>query len=191
MEKNETVGILHQKKKQILERWMKSQLSSNTLREDLMSNEELHKQSEDIVNGLLNSITESNLNASGSKDFDRVKETLAAISISRARRGFSSREIGTYIFSLKEALLSILAAEITDPVQLYRQSMLVGQIIDDLGRHSFEVFIKGREEVIARQVDEISEISSPVIRVWGGVVAIPIIGTLDSARTQVVMESLL
>ena len=170
---------------------MKNQLASDTLREDLMSNEELQKQSEEIVNGLLASLTEKNLSGSQSGDFDRVKEVLSAISISRARRGFSPREIGAYIFSLKEALLEVLSTEMDDPAELHRQGLQISSIVDNLGIHSFEVFIKGREEVIARQVDEITEISNPVMRVWTGVVAIPIIGTLDSARTQVVMESLL
>ncbi len=190
MEKNETVKILQQKKKQILEGWMKNQLSSDTLREDLMSNEELHRQSEEIISGLLGTLTEGNLKTD-SPEFERVKEMLSAISISRARRGFSSREIGMYILSLKEAIFEVMRTEINDPHEMSRQSMLISNIIDNLSIHSFEVFIKGREEVIARQVDEISEISNPVMRVWTGVVAIPIIGTLDSSRTQVVMESLL
>ena len=191
MENTDSVKILQQKKRQILEGWMKNQLTSDTLREDLMSNEELHKQSEEIVNSLLPSLTERSLAAAQSSDFERVKEVLAAISISRARRGFSAREIGTYIFSLKESIISVLSAELQDPTELQKRSLQIGEIIDNLGMHSFEVFIKGREEVIARQVEEISEISNPVMRVWTGVVAIPIIGTLDSARTQIVMESLL
>ncbi len=191
MESNESVKIFHRRKKQILETWMKNQLASDALREDLMSNEELYRQSEEVLNGLLSSLTEKNLGSAESLDFDRVKEVLSAISIARARRGFSSREIGNYVFSLKRALLEVLASEMKDREEWSRQSQEIGNIIDNLGIHSFEVFIKGREEVIARQVDEISEISNPVMRVWTGVLAIPIIGTLDSARTQVVMESLL
>ncbi|MEO6038603.1 MAG: STAS domain-containing protein, partial [Saprospiraceae bacterium] len=101
------------------------------------------------------------------------------------------REIGAYIFSLKSALLETLQAGIADATQLHAESAKINGLIDGFGISTFEVFIKGREEVILRQVNEISEISNPVIRVWTGIVAIPIIGTLDSARTQIVMESLL
>ena len=191
MSKNNTVTVLQQHKKNILEKWMTNQLASDALREDLMSNEELRKQSEDVLNSLLSNLSEQNLETGRVEDFERMMETLSAISISRARRGFSAREIGAYIFSLKNALLDVLQAGITDPEQLHAESLKVSALIDSFGINTFEVFIKGREEVILRQVDEISEISNPVMRVWNGIVAIPIIGTLDSARTQVVMESLL
>ena len=77
------------------------------------------------------------------------------------------------------------------PQELFLQSLKVSKLIDSFGVTTFETFIKGREEVILRQTDEIAEISTPVIRVWDGILALPIIGTLDSARTQVVMENLL
>src|ERR1044071_2486797 len=95
------------------------------------------------------------------------------------------------MFGLKEALLQILASEIKDPSALYAESVKINKILDNLAIVTFETFIKGREEVILRQTDEIAEISTPVIRLWDGILALPIIGTLDSARTQVVMESLL
>jgi rsbT co-antagonist protein RsbR len=89
-------------------------------------------------------------------------------------------------------LLTVLQQEYKDdPKLLYSESLKVNKIIDSLGIVTFEAYIKGREEVILRQTNEITEISTPVIRVWDGVLALPIIGTLDSARTQVVMENLL
>ncbi len=94
-------------------------------------------------------------------------------------------------FSLKEAFITTLQQEIKDPVELYDQTLKINRFIDSLGVKTFETYIKGREDVIFRQTSEITEISTPVIRVWDGILALPIIGTLDSARTQVVMESLL
>jgi rsbT co-antagonist protein RsbR len=96
-----------------------------------------------------------------------------------------------YVFSLKDALLEILQQDIKDPQELYVQSLKINKLIDSFGILTFETFIKSREEVILRQTDEITEISTPVIQVWDGILALPIIGTLDSARTQVVMENLL
>jgi rsbT co-antagonist protein RsbR len=95
------------------------------------------------------------------------------------------------VISLKDALLDTLQQEIKDPQELYIQSIKINKLIDHFSIGTFETFIKGREEVILRQTDEIAEISTPVIQVWEGILALPIIGTLDSARTQVVMENLL
>lgn len=190
--KLDTSKILQRKKKAILEQWMKNQLADETLREDLMSNEELREQSEELLNTLLAKINDQNIGNPGSSDLEAVTEILSGISITRARQGFSPKETGLYVLSLKEALLSTLQSEIKDDAQaLYDSSMQINKLIDSFSIVTFETFIKGREEVILRQTDEITEISTPVIRVWDGILALPIIGTLDSARTQVVMENLL
>ncbi|MBV4355839.1 STAS domain-containing protein [Pinibacter aurantiacus] len=190
--KIEISKMLQKKKKQVLDLWMKNQLKDANLREDLMSNDELRVQSEELVDALLKKLTDENLADIESADFENVYEILSGISITRARQGFSPRETGTFVFSLKEALFETLQQELKgDPVALYDVTMKVNKLIDSFGIVTFETFIKGREEVILRQTDEITEISTPVIRVWDGILALPIIGTLDSARTQVVMESLL
>ena len=184
--------LLQKKKKLVLEDWMTAQLGDAGLREDLMSNEELREQSEELLNTLLKTINERNLSDVQSSDFEPVHEILGGISISRARKGFSPRETGIYIFSLKDALLGALQTELkADPVSLLDATFKISKLMDSMGVVTFETFIKGREEVILRQTDEITEISTPVIRVWDGILALPIIGTLDSARTQVVMENLL
>jgi rsbT co-antagonist protein RsbR len=184
--------VFQKKRKQVLEQWMKNQLADESLREDLMSNEELRTQSEELLDALVKSLNEKNLAEANSTDFDDVVEILSGISISRARQGFSPRETGLYIFSLKDALIQQLQEELkTEPVQLTSAIIKVNKLIDNFGVITFETFIKGREEVILRQTDEITEISTPVIRVWDGILALPIIGTLDSSRTQVVMENLL
>ena len=183
---------LQKRKKQILEDWMNLQLADASLREDLMSNEELREQSSELIDALLKAINDKNISAIESSDFETVYEILSGISISRARQGFSPRETGIYIFSLKEALLKNLQYEYPDdPKAMVEILLKVNKLMDNLGVITFETFIKGREEIILRQTDEISEISTPVIQVWDGILALPIIGTLDSARTQVVMENLL
>jgi rsbT co-antagonist protein RsbR len=184
--------ILQRKKKFILEEWMKNQLSDESLREDLMSNEDLREQSDELLDGLLRALNETNIANSASPDFENVSEILSGISITRARQGFTPKETGLYVLSLKEALLQTLLNEIKDNAEaLYDATIKVNKLIDGFSMTTFETYIKGREEVILRQTDEITEISTPVIRVWDGILALPIIGTLDSARTQVVMENLL
>lgn len=189
--KNEAIKIFQKKKKNILENWVKFQLADEGLRDDLMSNDELRSQSEELLNVLVSNISDSTIDDPHNPAFEQVTDILSAISISRAKQGFTPRETGNYVFGLKEALLSSLQQELKDPQELYMQSMKIHKLIDNFGISTFETFIKGREEVILRQTDEISEISTPVIQVWDGILALPIIGTLDSARTQVVMENLL
>jgi len=171
---------------------MKNQLADEGLREDLISNDELRSQSAELVDALVGNLSSGNFTNLESDEWNPVIEILGGIAITRARQGFSPRETGNFVFSLKEALFQILQEEVkNDAVQLYAESMKVNRIMDALSVVTFETFIKGREEVILRQTDEIAEISTPVIRVWNGILALPIIGTLDSARTQIVMENLL
>ena len=189
--KNEAIKVLQKKKKNILENWMKFQLTDDGLREDLMSNEELRAQSDELLSALVDNLNDSNIEDADSNDFDPVTDVLSAISISRAKQGYTPRETGAYVFSLKDALMDVLQQEIKDPHELYLHTMRIGKLIDNFSIYIFETFIRGREDVILRQTDEITEISTPVIQVWEGILALPIIGTLDSARTQVVMENLL
>ena len=184
--------LLQKKKKQIMEDWMTNQLSDAGLRDDLMSNEDLREQSDELLDTFLKVLTDKNLGDAESSDFEPVLEILAGISMSRARQGFSPRETGVYVFSLKEALIRALHTELKeDTASLLDAVVRMNRLMDAMSLATFETFIKGREEIILRQTDEIAEISTPVIRVWDGILALPIIGTLDSSRTQVVMENLL
>lgn len=190
--KTDISKLLQKKRKQILESWMTGQLSDELLRDNLISNEDLQEQCNELLDALLESLTEKNVSDSGSPDFDKVRDVLSGISISRARQGYTPRDTGIFVFSLKDALLQTLQNEIKDDAEfLYQSSLSISRLIDSFGITTFETFIQGREDVILRQTSEITEISTPVIRVWDGILALPIIGTLDSARTQVVMESLL
>jgi rsbT co-antagonist protein RsbR len=171
---------------------MKNQLADEGLREDLISNTELREQSEELIDSLVGNLSAGDINNLDSEEWNPVLEILGGIAITRARQGFSPRETGNFIFSLKEAVLEVLQGEIKDnPQQLFEESVRINRIMDNLSVITFETFIKGREEVILRQTDEIAEISTPVIRLWDGILGLPIIGTLDSARTQIVMENLL
>ncbi|MCG2614259.1 STAS domain-containing protein [Terrimonas sp. NA20] len=182
---------LNKNAKKLHEDWLTQQMQDEGLREDLISNEELRLESEEFLKTFLAAIKDDLLEDSNSSNFDKLNEMLAGISINRARHGFSPRETGYYIFSLKQAIFKTLEKEITDLKKLYTEILRVNKLIDSLATVTFETFIRGREEVIIRQTNEISDISTPVIQVWDNILALPIIGTLDSSRTQVVMESLL
>jgi rsbT co-antagonist protein RsbR len=156
-----------------------------------MSNDELRRESTELLDLLLNLLGAAD-KSTQSPEMDSLSEVISGISITRARQGFSPNETGNYVFSLREALIQSLSKEFQGShEELLEAIMEITKVVDSLAVITFETFIKGREEVILRQTDEITEISTPVIRVWDGILALPIIGTLDSARTQVVMENLL
>jgi rsbT co-antagonist protein RsbR len=121
-----------------------------------------------------------------------VRDFLTGVSRSRARQGFNSDETATFIFSLKKPLFGCLRQELgNDPQTLANETWIVTQLLDRLGLHAIKSFQKAREDVISRQQQELLELSTPVVKLWDGILALPMIGTLDSARTQIVMESLL
>lgn len=121
-----------------------------------------------------------------------VREFLEGLSRSRAAQGLTPEQTATFVFSLKRPLFTRLQAQAADdPEALASELWVVTQLVDTLGLFTMNAFQKAREEVIGRQQEELLELSTPVVKLWDGVLALPMIGTLDSARTQVVMESLL
>jgi rsbT co-antagonist protein RsbR len=141
-------------------------------------------------------LTEVSEHAKGSDissgDFRPIREFLEGVSRSRALQGFTSDETATFIFSFKRPLFEQLrAAAGKDADTLATQTWQATALLDSLGLHTVKTFQRAREEVINRQQREMLELSTPVVKLWEGILALPMIGTLDSSRTQVVMESLL
>lgn len=121
-----------------------------------------------------------------------MRELLEDFSRSRATQGFSPSETAVFVFSLKEPLFDMLRRELgTDAARIARETWTVTQLLDALGLYTIESYSRSREEVIGRQQQELLELSTPVVELWDGILALPLIGTLDSARTQIVMENLL
>jgi rsbT co-antagonist protein RsbR len=125
-------------------------------------------------------------------EWQPVREVLEDLSRDRAIQGFSPSETAIFVFSLKEPLFALLRREFaTDADRLARETWTASRLIDRLGLYTIESYARVREEVITRQQQELLELSTPVVELWDGILALPLIGTLDSARTQIVMESLL
>jgi rsbT co-antagonist protein RsbR len=155
-----------------------------------ISQADLRAQADEFLQ-LLASAAASNLDVS-SPHWEPVRTFLEGLSRSRATQGFSTEETATFIFSLKRPLFArIGAAAGRDPEGLARETWHITELIDRLGMHTANTFQKAREDVIRRQQEELLELSTPVVKLWDGILALPMIGTLDSARTQIVMESLL
>ena len=174
----------------ILERWIDKQLAAPSFRSDRISKTELAEHSRRFLSSLRQSL------GSGTPDMQspvwaNVRQMLEDISVSRAQQGFSPSETALFIFSLKETLFEQLNSELKDPKALAASIIDTNQLLDKLGLYTTEVYQTGREKVIVRQQQELMELSTPVVTLWDGVLALPVIGTLDSSRTQVVMENLL
>ncbi len=184
----QTAEIIKSRKKDILEHWITAQIASSPLRQNLMSDQDMRRQSEELFESFVEAIEKTNFTNTEAREFNEIRDLLKEISVSRAHTGFTPRETVTFVLTLKKAITRILKDE---PRVSIEDVVEISDLLDNLGIVTVEAFIEGREEVIARQAEEINEISTPVIKVWEGVLALPIIGTIDSARTQIVMESLL
>ncbi len=178
---------------EILPEWMGHQLAAATLRRDLVSDEALRDQSRRFLALLVQTLKRANGRADVQDPaWADVREFLAEISQTRARQGFSSSDTATFIFSLKQPLFERLRRDLgATPDVLANQLWQLSMILDRLGLYTTECYQRGREQVINRQQQEMLELSTPVVELWHGILALPLIGTLDSARTQIVMESLL
>ena len=156
-----------------------------------ISERELRSQSTEFMS-LLQQAAQAGATDILSPAFGRIRDMLGDLSRSRAIQGYSPSETATFVFSLKRPLFQRLRQELGNDAQsLADATWTATDLLDRLGLYTTEIYQKGREEVIARQQQELLELSTPVVKLWDGVLALPMIGTLDSARTQVVMESLL
>jgi rsbT co-antagonist protein RsbR len=183
--------ILQREQPSILKEWVKLQLESTATRRDLISEAELNQQSRDFLAAFASSTAFGERFHPTSPTWASVRELLSRISENRARQGFSPSETATFIFSLKEPLFTRIRAASTDPGGMAADLWLTTTLLDSLGLFTMELHQKSRESVIARQQQEMLELSTPVVSLWTGILALPLIGTLDSARTQIVMENLL
>ena len=184
--------ILREHETDILAEWMKQQLTSIGRRHELMKESELREQSAEFLRLLGSAAHNGNMAEIHGGSWNTVREMLARISRSRARQGFTPSETAAFVFSLKEPLFAQLRSSYgNDAGGLFEDIRTTGELLDGLGLFTTEAYQKSREEVIQRQQQELLELSTPVVKLWEGVLALPLIGTLDSARTHVVMESLL
>jgi rsbT co-antagonist protein RsbR len=167
-------------------------LKSAVQRRDLISDREIESQASDILAAIADVPAGTTAEDVSTPGWDTLKSILAALSVSRATQGFSPSETAIFVLSLKPSLFALARQRVGQSAdQLYEEVLSTNDFVDKLALHTTDSYIHGRDQVIMRQQEEMLELSTPVVTLWDGIVALPLIGTLDSARTQVVMESLL
>ncbi|MEA2086906.1 MAG: STAS domain-containing protein [Candidatus Caldatribacteriota bacterium] len=188
-EQLQTPRMLKKREKEVLKVWMEKQLSSPTLRLDLLSKEDLEKESEEFLNVFTAAISSGEVEDIDAPQFRPITRHLQDLSKSRALLGFNPSETAVYIFSLKDTLLEFIQKEYQgQPEIINREMIIINQLLDKLGMITFETYAQGREELITRQKDAFLEMATPLMVIWKNILLLPLVGTLDSQRAQLVME---
>jgi rsbT co-antagonist protein RsbR len=185
-------AIVQQYEKEILEAWMQAQMGAGASRAGRLQESQLREEARRFLSLLTQALQQSSHFDTRSPEWTEVRDSLSSLSSSRAALGFSPSQVATFVFSLKQPLFARLRDSLqADPQALANTLWEATQLVDSLGLYTTEVYQQARESIIARQQEALIELSTPVVELWPGVLALPLIGTLDSERTQVVMENLL
>jgi rsbT co-antagonist protein RsbR len=181
--------VLQEHEEDLLSRW--TEAVSRPLRGRAVQLE-VRRELTEIWNALRTGVATGTTDAQ-SPAFDELRSLLAELSRTRARQGFSPRETAIGVLALKDSAQTVLdpTGDGSGLAERYREFLALGRLVDELEMFTFETFAEARERVIADQAEQLLELATPVVKLWEGIVALPLVGTLDSARTQVVMESLL
>lgn len=178
--------LLKQNEQNLLEKWMAAQRVAG-IRVDLIDESSVEENSRELIKAFIMALAQGS-DSIEDPAWKPLKAQLERLSVSQARQGFSPSETATFVFSLKEPLFDLIQNQGEKPIELV---WLLSKLIDKLGLFSLEYFMAGRELVIREQQESLLELSTPVVQLWDGVLAVPLIGALDSNRTQIVMEALL
>nr|WP_244653277.1 STAS domain-containing protein [Pseudomonas fluorescens] len=185
-----TIQALHENRNALLDGWNTSLEASGATRN--VKGDDVKQQTREFLELLSAALHQGGSQNTNHENWAQTRVFLEKLSHSRALAGQDSQQTASFIFALKGPLFTLLQREYAEqPAQLSEQLWEISELLDALGMHTIRTFQKSRESVIKRQQEELLELSTPVVKLWDGVLALPMIGTLDSQRTQVVMESLL
>ena len=183
--------LIQENRESILQEWLKG-IREVSRKRGLIDDRELETQTSEVLGAIDSVATETPLNDLSAAAWQPLKDLLTNVSAARAVQGFTPSETALFVLSLKAPLFALTRRHWGNKAdQLFAEVTVANDFIDKLALFTTDAYIHGRDQVIVRQQEEMLELSTPVVTLWDGIVALPLIGTLDSARTQVVMESLL
>jgi len=183
--------IVSRNEERVRAAWV-TDMSNSVQRSDLISKVELEEQTRSLLRAIVQGATSDRPDDINGPAWAPAREMLQDISSSRARQGFTPSETATFVLSMKQPMFQSIRQELSkDQDEMFQTIWGASQLLDKLALLTTEAYTTTREELISRQQQELLELSTPVVKLWDGILALPIIGTLDSARTQVVMEELL
>jgi rsbT co-antagonist protein RsbR len=184
--------IFRTREKELLTDWLRELQTAGLIGRDAVADEELRDQAHEFIRVLQETSQHGGLGKSDGEENAPLRRFVTGLSRDRVTRGFTSEQTATFVFSLKKPLFALLRRELAStPDAMAEQMWVASELVDRLGLLTVKEYQRTREEVIVRQQHELLELSTPVVKLWDGVLAVPMIGTLDSARTQIVMEALL
>ncbi len=183
--------LFKQHEQQVFSDWMRSQTAAGTLRSDLLKESDLREQSRQLFDSIKDALQRGDPSDINRPEWKATRDVLDHISRMRVQQGFTSSETATFVMSLKQPLFALLRSQVKNAEALAEEMWNVTVLLDKLGLHTTELFVASREDIIKSQQGDLLELSTPVVQLWDDVLALPLVGTLDSARAQVVMETLL
>ena len=190
MSKSKIPEILRKNEGQLLDDWTREQGRLSDLKHRL-SEADVRGQSRQFLQLLQEASARGEIADVESESYNSLRKFLQDISASRAQLGFTPGETAVFVFSFKQPLFSRIREMVPDAAEQVDEIWAATLLLDKLGLYTAEMYQKSRDAIIVRQQQELLELSTPVVKLWDGVLALPIIGTLDSSRTQTIMENLL
>jgi rsbT co-antagonist protein RsbR len=185
-------ALFEQHQEEFLAEWLTNQMATGAWRAGRIQESQLREESQRFLRLLTHAVQQGVEFDTRSSQWAEIRAFLGDVSRSRATQGFTPSQVATFVFSLKQALFERATESLkSEPAVLAATLWEATALLDALGLYTTEVYQQMREQIIARQQEELIELSTPVVQLWEGILALPLIGTLDSERTQVVMESLL
>jgi rsbT co-antagonist protein RsbR len=176
----------------LLPEWIRLQLTELSTGKRGVDERQLREQSREFLMAFRSALERSSGDSVTGPEWADVRALLQRFTDVRVTQGFTPSEVATFVFSIKQPLFAIIRSVFAnDPARLAEMTWQVSTVLDRLGLYITEIYQKGRNEIIQRQQEEMLELSTPVVQLWQGILALPLIGTLDSARTQIVMQNLL